>query len=429
MQNNQIINSNDDNYLSTTMIARSYGIKNSKDFVSYLEKISLVYRDNENKLKLTQNGINIGGMYNFSEKGTWIIWPKDSLDSYLQDFINECNISVIDNLNEITKTLTPHQLDIFKSVISIAEEKVGSILRSNSVQDYMISIKGPAGTGKTYLTTQIAKYFQSKNMKIFEFILTSPTHKAVGVTAQMLKDNNINAKCKTIHSFLGIRYFRDYEKGIETFKIDKMKKEKETTSILFVDESSLIGSELFQYIIEAVEDGRINFVIFIGDPYQLLPIDDDENKVYSLKNQFELTEVVRQAKESYVLKIATSLRERIKNKDYIPLNQFFEEYINSEVEYFYNEDDFIKSYYKNEKWFKEDKVIATYKNQSVDAFNQIIRTIFWKQKGNLNPLTFQKGDMIKFKEAYSPNDISLYHNGQIIELQSAILKYHDTLED
>jgi len=36
--------------------------------------------------------------------------------------------------------------------------------------------------------------------------------------------------------------------------------------------------------------------------------------------------------------------------------------------------------------------------------------------------------MIRFKEAYGPNDTILYHNGETLELQSAILKHHDSLD-
>jgi len=196
-------------------------------------------------------------------------------------------------------------ISVFNKITTIVENKVKSVLKSSNLEDSMISLKGPAGTGKTFLTTHLAKYFKSKNENEFDFVITSPTHKATGVISQMLDEHNINANCKTIHSFLGIKPFRDFEKGIESFKIDKTKKHKDSTSILFVDESSMIGAELFEYIIDALESSRVQFVIFIGDPYQLLPIDDSENMIYKLKNQFELKEVVRQAKDSYVLKIAT----------------------------------------------------------------------------------------------------------------------------
>lgn len=333
------------------------------------------------------------------------------------------------NLNvEVTSNkLTQHQKEVFNSVTSLIDSRVKSILKTDDIYDYMLSLTGAAGTGKTYLTAQIAKYFRDKEDTDFSFTITAPTHKAVGVISEMLRKNKIQASCKTIHSFLGIKPFRDFDKGIETFKVDKTKKTHDSASILIVDESSMIGSELFEYIKEAIEEERVNFVFFIGDPYQLLPVDNSENQIYKLKNQFKLLEVVRQAKDSYIINIATKLRERIQTKNFIPLKQFFSENYHEDLVFFNNYKDFTEDFYKNEKWYKEDKIIATYKNKDVDSFNKLIRAKFWEQNGVINPPTFLQGDNIRFKEAYSVNDISLYHNGQIVELQSAILKYHETL--
>ncbi len=332
------------------------------------------------------------------------------------------------NTNQKINTLTPHQNKIFTSAISLIESRVTSILKTDDIQDYMLSLTGAAGTGKTYLTSQIAQYLRDKRDGDFSFIITAPTHKAVSVIAQMLRKNKIQASCKTIHSFLGIKPFRDFDKGIETFKVDKTKKTYDTASILIVDESSMIGSELFEYIKEAIEEERVKFVFFIGDPYQLLPVNNSENEIYTLKNQLKLEEVVRQAKDSYIIKIASKLRERIANKDYIPLSEFFSENYHEDLQFFNNHKDFIENFHKNEEWFREDKIIATYKNKDVDSFNKLIRSKFWEQKEVLSPPSFLAGDTLRFKEAYGINNISLYHNGQIVELQSAILKYHESLE-
>lgn len=332
------------------------------------------------------------------------------------------------DLAPFTSLLTSHQREIFEGIVALVEDRLESPLMGDNFEDYMISITGAAGTGKTFLTTQLAKYFKSKNDRNYEFTLTSPTHKATGVAAQMLRENMIQASCRTIHSFLGIKPFRDYERGIEVFKIDKTQKQKATTSILFVDESSMISTELFRYIVEAWEEQRAAFVIFVGDPYQLLPIGDSDNRIFNLKHQFALTEVVRQAKDSYILKIATELREAIAKQRFMSLQQFFERHNYPELEYFNNEEDFIKSFHKTEEWHTEDKIIAAHKNQSVDGFNRIVRKKFWEQRGVQNPPTLLRGDKLRFKEAYSVRDISLYHNGQVVEIDSAILKTHESLK-
>jgi ATP-dependent exoDNAse (exonuclease V) alpha subunit len=339
-------------------------------------------------------------------------------------------------LNEKNTTLTTHQQEIFNMLINEVEAKVSSILKSTNIEDYLLSLTGAAGTGKTYLTTQLAQYFigkqkelASSNNQDYSFVITAPTHKAVGVLADNLRKNNIEASCKTIHSFLGIKPFVDYTTGEERFTVDKTKKTKDCTSILMLDESSMVGSELYEYILEAIEDGRVGLVLFIGDPYQLLPVKDNENRIYKLKNQYTLEEVVRQAKDSYIISIATKLRERIMTKDYMDLKLFFQECSNEykEMAFFHNKSEFLDAFYHSDEWYNEDKILATYKNKNVDAFNKEIRGKYWEQKEMINPHTLLPGDKLRFKEAYSIRDVTLYHNGETVSVETAEWKYHNDL--
>ena len=333
-----------------------------------------------------------------------------------------------------TPKLTSDQKTIFDGITSLLDTRITNFLQSYNIQDYMISLTGAAGTGKTFLTVQIVKYLIEKypsdpNQSTHSVTITAPTHKAVSVIAGMLNEQNIQVSSKTIHSFLGIKPFIDYEKGIETFKVDKTKKTKEATTVLIVDESSMVGAELFEYIQEAIEDGRIKVVLFIGDPYQLLPIDKRENLIYLLPQSFTLTEVVRQAKENPIINLATELRQKIASKNFTPVEDIFYNYASKEeIELFYNEGEFIADFYKNKQWHEEDKIIATHKNKDVDAFNRVIRKKYWQERGVANPPALLIGDQLRFNNAYSARDITLYYNGQIVTIESAELKYHESLE-
>src|SRR5574344_169463 len=99
----------EENYLSTTMIAKNYGIKNTRDFVAYLEKINLIYRDKENQLKLTQEAFDLGGKYKTGENGeSWIVWKENSLDKFLLEFVKSQNVEMllepIENSNTLNET-------------------------------------------------------------------------------------------------------------------------------------------------------------------------------------------------------------------------------------------------------------------------------------------------------------------------------------
>ena len=341
-------------------------------------------------------------------------------------------------INELNKTalLTPHQKEVFDSIIGHIEERVENLLKSDCIEKYLLSLTGAAGTGKTYLTVQIARYFEEKVKSLtypqqhsYSFVITAPTHKAVSVIADTLQQAGIEASCKTIHSFLGIKPFIDYNTGVECYTVDKTNKTKESTAILMVDESSMIGAELYHFILEAIEEGRVDLVLFIGDPYQLLPVNDSVNPVYELKYQFSLTEVVRQANDSYIINIATELRERIVAKEFIDLKQFFMECGKryAELYLFHNKVDFLEAFYEGEKWFDDDKILASHRNKNVDAFNREIRRKYWHQKGIDNPPTLVSGDKLRFKEAYSVRDITLYYNNQIVKLEKVEKLYHETL--
>jgi exodeoxyribonuclease V len=323
-------------------------------------------------------------------------------------------------------TLTQHQSEIYEGICSQIHSILDNkILISPDLSDYIVSLKGAAGTGKTYLTTQIVKFLKSSSI---DFIITAPTHKAVSVIANTLMTNGIEAKCKTIHSFLGIKPFKDYETGIEKFVIDKTVPQDQHTDILIVDESSMIGNDLYQHILEKLSTNRVACVLFVGDPYQLLPIDGENHSIYKLKYQFELQEVVRQAKDSNIIKMSTIIRDMIKNKSFIDLKQFVEQNQYEDIQYFHNDREFLEDFYTNEKWYEEDKIIATYKNKDVDAINKIVRGQYWEQKNVFNPDTLKIGDKLRFIDGYSVNDITLYHNGQIVELEEAEKKFHTALE-
>jgi ATP-dependent exoDNAse (exonuclease V) alpha subunit len=339
------------------------------------------------------------------------------------------------NLDNINNDLTADQKRIFDNVISevIAIEE-RSLLKDVDYQENFLSLTGAAGTGKSYLTTKIIRYF-AKNSDLLNYgvCVTAPTHKAVSILRDMFfnEDRGNRIRVTTIHSFLCIKPFIDYKTGEERFRVDNTKKEKPVASLLIVDESSMISTELFKYIVEAYQEGRINSVLFVGDEYQLLPVDNkgvDKNIIYTLKKSFKLDKVVRQAKDSNIIKAATELRERIEKKDYIDIFELLKKYESKEIEFIHNKDDFIADFTKNNKWYLEDKIIASYYNNSVDGFNNIVRSIFWKENGVDKPQQFMNGDYIKFKNLYALNDITLYVNEEIVVLESAELKYNDVLD-
>ncbi|MCF6244167.1 MAG: AAA family ATPase [Sulfurovum sp.] len=200
---------------------------------------------------------------------------------------------------------------------------------------------------------------------------------------------------------MGIKPFLDYKTGEEKFTVDKTKKNKESTAILMVDESSMVGIDLYEYILEAIEEGRVGMVLFISDEHQLLPVGCISNKIYTLPLKYELTDIVRQAKKSGIKQIASALRRCIKTKKYMDIHKLLAEYKDSfsDIEYFYNTDMFLGNFHANTYWYEDDKILATHVNKNVHAINKIIRKQYWHELGKSNIPFLLSGDTLRFNQA------------------------------
>ena len=95
--------------------------------------------------------------------------------------------------------------------------------------------------------------------------------------------------------------------------------------------------------------------------------------------------------------------------------------------------DFLKSYYSNDNWDKEDKILASYTNKNFDDFNALIRNRFWKEHGLSKPRPFITGDRIRFKNALNVESVArlqnptLYHNGEEVILTKVEFIHHEQL--
>lgn len=334
---------------------------------------------------------------------------------------------IVKNKKQNSFSLTKDQQTAFEGIASIIKSKLNPVLRNNSLDSSMISLNGAAGTGKTFLIVELLKYFSADKNKI-DCIVTAPTNKATGVIAQMLHKNSIGVKCKTIHSFLRIKKVRDYEIGKEKYALDEKNKHKrESTFLLIVDESSMINNEIFSYIKDAIKDGRVSIVLFVGDSYQLPPVNGTKNIISRLKNQFELKEIVRQAKDSYIIRVATKIRDMIENNEFVELDQFFSNLDEKEMQFFHNEKDFLNDYCENERYNFDKKIIASYTNKVVDRYNDTLRKRYWKEQGVEDVDSFREGDWVRFKESYEHQGTVLYFNGDEYKITSIEKSYHKKL--
>ncbi len=188
--------------------------------------------------------------------------------------------------------------------------------RSDSARFHLIN--GPSGSGKSTLIQDIMKSLP-KDSKIG---FTAPTHKAAKVLHRMaFKMGILNlVTIRTVQSALGLKLSR---KGGEE-KLIKPKFAKEMYfEYLFIDEGSMLDDGILGFILEC----KAKKVIFIADKAQIGPIvkaEEDEHGIVrvdgsieapvssiftEVENQSELTEIMRQAADSPIIRLATLFRE------------------------------------------------------------------------------------------------------------------------
>lgn len=248
--------------------------------------------------------------------------------------------------------------------------------------DHIFIIKGYAGTGKTTIVRSLVQSLPALNGKT---VLLAPTGRAAKVLS------NYTAKqAFTIHKKIYRR--KPVVDGGFAFTLQQ---NLHTNTIFIVDEASMISNSgglnagsLLDDLISYVFNGNNCKLILIGDTAQLPPVGLDispaldtqfmKASYYFQTDSFELTEVVRQTKDSGILTNATAIRNQVKqngnNKPHFNLQDFTDiiRLDGSELE------DALNSAYN--KYGAEDTMVICRSNKRANIFNQQIRArIRWQE--------------------------------------------------
>lgn len=210
-------------------------------------------------------------------------------------------------------------------------------------------LRGYAGTGKTTMISSIVEYLHGFS---YDVRIMAPTGRA----AKVLRSKIPNCGASTIHRAIysfdrvycnassdNVKYIfplKDEEKEKEEKEKKRKYYEKYDKSIekvkplYIVDEASMIASgvstsNMFQYgsgflmedLLEKAKVRKSGKIIFVGDPMQLPPVGEEESLALDsdyFKNlglkvmEFELTDVIRQGKDSLILTNAMMCRSAYK---------------------------------------------------------------------------------------------------------------------
>lgn len=205
----------------------------------------------------------------------------------------------------MTIELTPEQQQASEEILDFLTSK----------RKYHV-LEGPAGTGKTTLLKYILKaisdirktakivYESTESLFSFDDIyVTATTNKAAIVASELSGTDPI-----TIHSLLGVLVRNDYKTGKQI--LDHSKGKLVTSSLIIIDEASFIDDDLLEIIAEATVDSKI---LFVGDPYQLLPPTNTKSSIFSRSlPTSKLTTILRN--QGAIEHLAMQLRNTVKGE-------------------------------------------------------------------------------------------------------------------
>ena len=301
--------------------------------------------------------------------------------------------------------------------------ELGVFLAAEKSSEIML-VKGYAGTGKTTLLKSLVKTLSELKQKS---VLLAPTGRAAKVLTAYS-----GHPAWTIHK--KIYRQKSGKDGLGEFVLDR---NLHKNTCFIVDEASMIGDrspeaffgsgDLLRDLLDYVEAGSQCRLVLVGDTAQLPPVGLDlspalnrerlESFGYRVR-EIELTDVVRQAKDSGILHNATSIRNLITDglEDYPRFH--FDSFPDISM---ISGDELLETISASyDRYGTSDTIVVTRSNKRANKFNAGIRNqILWREE-QVSP-----GDLLMVvKNNYFWKDadkrVDFIANGDIIRVEKVL---------
>lgn len=320
---------------------------------------------------------------------------KKALSKFVEPEINEVKTIESEMNNKDDQAI----LKLRKNIIEYTQGQREALVKIQTFLDgkrrYFL-LAGYAGTGKTTIIENIVNYLNEKEEPT---VIVAPTNKAVTVLKKKLFNTEGIAELATIHKVIYGQPDSDTGEWIP-------KSIKKGTTYI-IDESSMINKKVLEDMMGLFTEFNCR-AIFIGDSFQLEPIDEDpqlfswNKEEFNKEDQYQLTEVKRQEKGS-ILSLATFIRTV--EKALLPNT---------------SEGGFHKLNNKKEMvalWQKdiqagEDIILITSTNPARLKYNKLARVAKWKAKAKN---TINDGEQLM-----AVNNSNSLSNGQTFQVSNYI---------
>lgn len=258
--------------------------------------------------------------------------------------------------------------------LTIDQEKAVDAFFSFLLTDEQVFVlSGGAGVGKTFTmkhisTSLMATYRAACDLmgidQLYEkSVFTATTNRAASVLEDVIQE-----PVQTIHRFLNLKVHENHKTG-KTSLTKTPSWKKRSGLIVFIDESSMIDSDLYRIIMETLPDCKI---VFVGDHAQMAPINEELSPVYKdvdPKNFIFMDKPIRNADTPALIDLCTQLRHTVETGEFAPIMEVpgvidyltDQEMQNKITEYFTEPTDSAR--------------ILCYTNSRVQAYNAHIREL------------------------------------------------------
>lgn len=263
------------------------------------------------------------------------------------------------------------------------EQQVALVALNQFVQgqEKLYLLTGYAGTGKTTLLQVFISGLRQQGDQR-SIVLTAFSNKATKVLAMMAAQWRLDLDTMTCCKLLGLRPVINEENGKQVFQLDRQQANQiDRYRLVIVDECSMVNEELWQLLVNGVSNlYRNTQILFVGDPAQLPPVNEQESACFrQIHQRAELTQVVRYGGAIGV--VAEDIR---RNLDRPQLPRFYTDSNSDQTEGCFAlprpiwEKLLLRAFSSESYRQNPDQVRAlAYTNQRVNALNRLIRTAIY----------------------------------------------------
>ena len=209
--------------------------------------------------------------------------------------------------------LTPSQAAVAESILSFCKDDSRSA-------PAVATLSGYAGVGKTTVVAFVVEALSQITAEFMSIVVLAPTHKALAVLSDKLGD--VEVAVATLQSALALKV-KDMPDGQQETEDTGEPGSLRDYSLAIIDEASMVSAGMFATALFKRGSCKL---LFVGDPAQLPPVDQSKGESRDRDRQqlqlspafgdqvglhWSLTEVVRQAQENPIIRLATAARNCI----------------------------------------------------------------------------------------------------------------------